>query len=545
MFKGLELSMDAETEAARKSSKAVGANGQFLNNDWMKVDQNCPCLYAFAGSNITQDGIELPKLNILSLDTTQAPAADASDAICWEVRSLLELNMGPNKAQVLNDCDSIRLIGKDKTGKKSVINVSTGDTALYEISPVSGGTISIKSSIPWRSSSDTVAVTSKTSTESSFSLKVFSGEPTAVSVGTVTDTNIEEIPGTSVVLPTNNFNSIWTSLSASDFNIVKDIAGDINLDAVPVISTAVAVPNDYYSLMLVYYQATKEIKQAEGLGFRFYPLVDKQYVLDKEGKYVKIFNNISAEELKSLANPTDLTSCSKPATTEFDRYFDKLSWWSYSDVVTNASTTDIAFGVKESPNINSIITNTTDISGDNVQSNKTEIPYTYFLRPGVNLLVFKNSGKFEFFADMGVSGSLIVSEVDTVRSNTNDLGLNLAALNYQWPQLIKNSAVLGSALDATETRRFDTDFYQSRRAYTLLYDILKRDPDHNFYYNCPLQAATAIDINTDLTAEDAEDLSQPKFWYDTNNINHKFVISQLDAEHIDKGVVIAKASKLR
>ena len=41
-----------------------------------------------------------------------------------------------------------------------------------------------------------------------------------------------------------------------------------------------------------------------------------------------------------------------------------------------------------------------------------------------------------------------------------------------------------------------------------------------------------IDINTLLADDDAEKLSSEKFWYDVNNINNKFVISQIDAEYL-------------
>jgi hypothetical protein len=60
-----------------------------------------------------------------------------------------------------------------------------------------------------------------------------------------------------------------------------------------------------------------------------------------------------------------------------------------------------------------------------------------------------------------------------------------------------------------------------------------------------MQSATAIDVNLDLLdTTDAEDLSNPKFWYDANNINNKFVISQLDTEHLKVGLKLSKASKL-
>ena len=53
------------------------------------------------------------------------------------------------------------------------------------------------------------------------------------------------------------------------------------------------------------------------------------------------------------------------------------------------------------------------------------------------------------------------------------------------------------------------------------------------------------EFTTLLTGEDAEYLSDARMWYDVNNINNKFVISELDTNFIDTGITVAKASKLR
>jgi hypothetical protein len=329
------------------------------------------------------------------------------------------------------------------------------------------------------------------------------------------------------------------------------------------------------------------------MGFRFYGLqktvnpttnkVTYEYKLDKVGDQVKIFNNIPEADLLKLSClgssydnsiPADMTSTltyapeflpitldsSNPGyeeekerlsaiiKTEFDKYFYKLRWWNHKDVAivdstnTDIKATDIAFGTKKSPTFGGLAEN---IEGQ-VSSTKN-IDSVYFLRPGVNLIAFKAGCRFEFFTDLDALGSLIVSEIDTIKSTTNDLGLNIDVLKYQWPTIIETNTSLKitEELGGVQPKRYNPDFLRSRCAYTLLLDLLKKDPEHNFYYNCPLQAATALDINTILQGEDAENLSQPKFWYDTNNINNKFVISQIDADYLDNGIVIAKASKLR
>ena len=52
-----------------------------------------------------------------------------------------------------------------------------------------------------------------------------------------------------------------------------------------------------------------------------------------------------------------------------------------------------------------------------------------------------------------------------------------------------------------------------------------------------------IDLNPLLTA-DEENLSSQLIWYDKNNINNKFVISEIDADYLATGITIAKSSKI-
>ena len=55
----------------------------------------------------------------------------------------------------------------------------------------------------------------------------------------------------------------------------------------------------------------------------------------------------------------------------------------------------------------------------------------------------------------------------------------------------------------------------------LLADIKRTNLADEFYYNVPVEAAQAIDLNASV---DDEKLSSPATWYDNNNVNKKFVI---------------------
>jgi hypothetical protein len=47
-----------------------------------------------------------------------------------------------------------------------------------------------------------------------------------------------------------------------------------------------------------------------------------------------------------------------------------------------------------------------------------------------------------------------------------------------------------------------------------------------------------------MNKEDPLDvLDHPINWYDINNINNKFVVSEIDADYLKTGITIAKASR--
>jgi hypothetical protein len=77
----------------------------------------------------------------------------------------------------------------------------------------------------------------------------------------------------------------------------------------------------------------------------------------------------------------------------------------------------------------------------------------------------------------------------------------------------------------------------------LLNTLNELDINHEFYYNHKLDNSLAIDINESLiNTEDAEIMSTPRLWYDSNNVNNKFVVSEIDTNY--NGITIARSSKL-
>ena len=83
--------------------------------------------------------------------------------------------------------------------------------------------------------------------------------------------------------------------------------------------------------------------------------------------------------------------------------------------------------------------------------------------------------------------------------------------------------------------------FTASEAYTqILSDIETIDTENEFYYNMPVEQNLDIDMNPN----DATDtLENPLNWFNYNNINNKFVISEIDTEYLTDDIVIAKSSR--
>ena len=67
------------------------------------------------------------------------------------------------------------------------------------------------------------------------------------------------------------------------------------------------------------------------------------------------------------------------------------------------------------------------------------------------------------------------------------------------------------------------------------------DVVQDFYYTAPILTNTAIELNPLITTDTL--LKNPISWYDNNNVNNKFVISELDTEYLKTGITIARTSR--
>ena len=155
-----------------------------------------------------------------------------------------------------------------------------------------------------------------------------------------------------------------------------------------------------------------------------------------------------------------------------------------------------------------------------------------YLKYGINVIKLNGgtSSNKEYSFNLGgyradTSDVVLIGQLDLV-DNSNNNGIDLNRIPY-------------IAVDAKS--KSDTTLIS--KSEQILKDIRTIDPDHSFYYNCLMDNSTAIDFNDNLDESEKETLLTPTIWYDYNNINNKFVITEISDTDMKKGITIARTSK--
>lgn len=133
----------------------------------------------------------------------------------------------------------------------------------------------------------------------------------------------------------------------------------------------------------------------------------------------------------------------------------------------------------------------------------------YRFRTGLNIVKIPASCKVELYSDSAKEDIIIFGGLDAVS------GIN--------PKLCYKKIEKASVEEQ------------------ILADINAVDKNHAFYYNAVISNSSNIDLNEN---DDEDTLENPLSWYNYNNINNRFVISEIDAGSLSNGIVIAKSSKL-
>jgi hypothetical protein len=162
-------------------------------------------------------------------------------------------------------------------------------------------------------------------------------------------------------------------------------------------------------------------------------------------------------------------------------------------------------------------------------------PYTtrLCLKIGLNCIKVTKSCRIDLKALPNAGGSLLIDRLRLVKTNgaTDFSGINLDLLDYQalsvHPDDLNVATPVKTALPAADL---------------LLHNIREIDVDKQFYYNAHIEDSLAIELNG--TAAGHTKMSAPAVFYDVNNINNHFVLSELEINYLDTGLSIARSSKL-
>jgi hypothetical protein len=162
----------------------------------------------------------------------------------------------------------------------------------------------------------------------------------------------------------------------------------------------------------------------------------------------------------------------------------------------------------------------TEISGLEFFNAGDTAATTKMLKAGLNIIKLSSAVKqLEVYADEAKKSTVVFGNLDIVT------GIN-PKLDYR--------------LNKSET--YDTpEEAEQAKLNLLLQDIQNSGIADDFYYNIPIQRSNEIDLNPAI-AEDK--LSSPLSWYDPNNVNRKFVISEVDADYLTTGITLTKASRV-
>ena len=473
----------------------TGTTATKLNYEWKNVDT---ATYKYSTSDMT---VALPTLNFKIGD----------NKVCWEVRSKLDLNIGPMVTQVLNKYDKI---------------VASDYSDYSDTFEGKNGAISLKANYPVVSSSKETDVTvwkvdpntgKYTDAYTDFTLKVFKKE--------TLDNQIT----------LNNFGKNLTKISMNDFN-KKANEQICKLDTL--------IPANNFGLIMFYY-----IRGDEN--------TNKSTYLRFTGGAPEIFNNGGAWWDSATDN-----------YTSFNATINDVDTLTAGNVYTSD---DITIKVKE-------VENNPDDENDNSTHNEVEVnkngtvytykptdltanPLQYAWVPEAITDVFKKDSECIIDAtsfaaicsadnttvyylrntsvEQGIEGINIIKLPATITNveiytniNTTD---NNDIIIFGNLDLIVEGSELNKKIDYRKLLGSASAYAQ------VLSDLKAIDPDLQFYYNAVLDNSNIIDLNEN---NDDETLSNPYTWYDYNNVNNKFVISEISADDLETGITIAKSSKL-
>lgn len=157
----------------------------------------------------------------------------------------------------------------------------------------------------------------------------------------------------------------------------------------------------------------------------------------------------------------------------------------------------------------------------------------------------KVNGIRQFNVDVSPANKYVLKRgIQVIRLDSNVSSISIYTDNYNSNSaegiIIFSELSLVKGINPKLSYQFDS-LHENDALATLLADIQKAGVADTFYYNAPIDNENAIDLNNHLANET---LLTPEAWYDPNNVNNKFVVSEISADDLLTGITLSKASRL-
>lgn len=157
----------------------------------------------------------------------------------------------------------------------------------------------------------------------------------------------------------------------------------------------------------------------------------------------------------------------------------------------------------------------------------------------------KVNGIRQFNVDVSPANKYVLKRgIQVIRLDSNVSSISIYTDNYNSNSaegiIIFSELSLVKGINPKLSYQFDS-LHENDALATLLADIQKAGVADTFYYNAPIDNENAIDLNNHLANET---LLTPESWYDPNNVNNKFVVSEISADDLLTGITLSKASRL-
>lgn len=509
-----------------------------LSATWQPAD----CVsYIIAGESKTLPSVNINKLllqNKLSHENKTSNYLQESDVdwnsialsgkLTWEVKSALLLQTSKENSIKLLDNETIKI--NWNVGDSTLLAGNTTEPVIIQTNyQVNGSFDKIDTQVTqYDERGEEINV-------NDFKLKVSMSRPLGITFVKKEDTNYVCEHKDSALVNLHNFGENLTNIHFNRFYKASQVYEDennkkINYSRENYLELFTNIPANNYGLLMIYYSGKQDTGIVTNTAYIKATFEDSANIIP-----LSIFNNKATGNNKTAAN----------RTTDF--------WWTNRILPTPSSSnpinTDSKYHLRRGVNIIKLYSTVKSIKiypdkdlADNIVFSDLSIIWE---TDDLNFSIFDYQDELKYYDTSSEEIKNITWTIQREESNIRNAS-EVISYNPSTDKATYHANGLKRAvLNMKDIRYFTKDITPNilSEHEQLLNTLNELDINHEFYYNHKLDNSLAIDINESLiNTEDAEIMSTPRLWYDSNNINNKFVVSEIDTNY--NGITIARSSKL-